>query len=117
AAGEPSPPAAAAPTNPGWPFNSHLLSFPLMLGLRFRSTSKRQITKPSLRKAGSVLRRWAFLPPPGWKLEMPGKKLQNSPKKSEHILSSLVIGRKGRWHDGGSGLSAVTWSSVSAAAS
>jgi hypothetical protein len=70
-----------------------------------------------LRKAWSVLKRWVFLLPQDWKLEMPGKKLQKSPKKSKHTLSSLVIARKGRWHDGGSALSAATWSSVFAAAS
>jgi hypothetical protein len=62
------------------------------------------------------LKALGFHLPRGWKLEMQGKKLQNSPKKSEHTLSSLVIGRKGRWHGGGSGLSAATWSSVFAAA-
>jgi nucleotide-binding universal stress UspA family protein len=64
-------------------------------GLTIPIDEQRQITKPSLRKASSVLRRWAFLLPPGWKLEMPGKELQNSQKKSKHTLSSLVIARKG----------------------
>ena len=52
-----------------------------------------------------------------WKLEMPGKRLRKSPKKSKHTLSSWVIARMDGWHDGGSVLSAATWSSVFAVAS
>jgi hypothetical protein len=68
-------------------------------------------------KASNALRRWASHRRRGWAWEPPETRSPRSPKRSEQTSSSWVIVPPGRWRDGGSALSAPTWSSIFAAVS